>query len=250
MKKGKTRFTFKITDGSVKYSELIHQYAVTDGMKLFCIKDGIYYMNDAVTGCQSLEYTIHDNELILQAWIGGYNRPMPLEGRVNILLINAYRNKLVTLINALQQAGASFVGENIVNDITLLKANPTGQVKIIPLQNGNITSFQNQQINFNSGEDKTIQSNHNSTMQELYDKESKRKNILVTIGFIFAVINVILLVLSGSSILGGLGYLLTIYAGSQGLNTPKHKMAIATLVISIISLTLFLFLAIVGILFG
>lgn len=191
-------------------------------------------------------------ELILQAWIGGYNRPMPLEGKVNLLLINAYRNKLVTLIDALQQEGASFIGENIVNDITLLKPNPTGKVKVISLRKEKITNFQNQQMDFNANadEDKTTQLKNNLAMQELYDKESKRKNILVTVGFWIAVINAILLVLSGSSILGGLGYILTIYAGSQGLNTPKHKMAIATLFISIVSVILFLLLVTVGILFG
>lgn len=249
MKHGKTKLTFRINDNPEKYTRLIHQYAVIDEMKLFHVKDGIYYMNDSVTGGQSLEYAVYGNELILQAWISGYNRPTPLEGKVNLLLINAFRNKLVTLVNSLQQEGAVYTGEEVVESIALLNPNPTGQVQVIKLNKENISNSSNQDKNqattFNAAPPVT-----NPAMQQLQDKEMKRKNILVTAGFVIAILNILLLVLSGNSVLGGLGYIITFYAGSQGLHTPKHKMAIATLIITGISVVIFLFLLIAGIIFG
>lgn len=281
----RTKFRFSITVDENVFANLIHEYAVVDSMKQFYIKDGIFYMNDSATGCQSLDYSIANGELILRAWIGGWNRPMPLSGKVNFLLISAFRNKLMNLITALQNAGAILLSEEDVEENYLLISNPSGNKQIIDLRkvnqemNNNTTQYgsmqqapNNNTQQFESAQQSeapyaapvnNAQSSGNylytgnyqsQNMQntqgsgafgELQEKELKRKILLTKIGFVMSILNTLLL-LTGKSFLGGLGYLLIIGMGMQGLKTEKHKLAVSTIAISSITGILFLLLVIIG----
>lgn len=238
----KTRFRFQISENQERFSQVIMRYITIDGMKQFNIKQGVYYMNDVVTGGQNLEYAFINNELVIRAWIGGWNRPMPLSGKMNILLINAFRSKLTDLFTALQNEGAIFLGEDEVEDIALYTPNTSGVVKVVKLQD----------MNPHQGTIIQMQSSNNMNMNtdaldDFKQKENNRKELLTKIGLGIAILNALFL-LTGNSILGGLGYIITISLGVQGLKTKCRKLAIATIAISAISGIIFLFLVIIGLL--
>ena len=80
----------------------------------------------------------------------------------------------------------------------------------------------------------SIQNNANQFAQNFQDETNKRKGKLCEIGFWISILGV--LGALGGVALGLLVYVMDFYFASQGLKTKKRGKAIATIVLSIISI--------------
>lgn len=104
-------------------------------------------------------------------------------------------------------------------------------------------NIDNNQINYNQQPSQPIQNNYqepindaNQFAQNFQDETNKRKEKLCEIGFWISILGV--LGALGGVAMGLLVYVMDFYFASQGLKTKKRGKAIATIVLSIISIVI------------
>lgn len=168
--------------------------------------------------------TINGNNLIIEAWLDGALGDFPLEQNSLNMLAMDYRNSLNKLFQEINKLNNG--GMNMNNNFN----------------NQNI----NNQMNYdpNTGQPINNNDNNNNFVQSFQDETMKKKERMCEIGFWLSILG---LVCSFFGIAYGIFvYIMDFYFASQGLKTRKKGKAIATIVLSIISILFIIFTLIIA----
>lgn len=216
MAKGKSEYTIQFNCDSNAVNTLIQSYLQANGFQIYEKKGEQYYRaGDQMLGYRGFTYTFNGQNLIINAWLDGALGDFKLEQN-NMMAVN-YSNSLSTLFNEISKLNNGGVSMN--NQIN-------GQVP-----NGNIN---NNQVNVNPQVGQQEPNNANQFAKTFQDETNKRKEKLCEIGFWLSILGV--LGALGGVAMGLLVYVMDFYFASQGLKTKKRGKAIATIVLSIISI--------------
>lgn len=208
MKKGRDTFTFQLKEPD-KAQALINEWLQAYNFTVANLKDEPCYTRiDALTGCAFFNYQIQGSQLTLWIW------------QRTTKDVSVYRSNFIggfyrDIMNQLLEK---------ISAISINQAPGTA-----PVQNG---ANMNSQIN-NSGA-----SNSNGNFRDLSNKTDEK---LCIVGFIMALANTGLVLLGDSIALGGLGYVILFICAARGLKTQKRNLAIATIILGIVSLVIFIF---------
>lgn len=216
MAKGKSEYTIQFNCDSNAVNTLIQSYLQANGFQIYEKKGEQYYRaGDQMLGYRGFTYTFNGQNLIINAWLDGALGDFKLEQN-NMMAVN-YSNSLSTLFNEISKLNNGGVSMN--NQMN-------GQVP-----NGNIN---NNQVNVNPQVGQQVPNNANQFAKTFQDETNKRKEKLCEIGFWLSILGV--LGALGGVAMGLLVYVMDFYFASQGLKTKKRGKAIATIVLSIISI--------------
>lgn len=224
MKKGKSNYNLTFNSDSTLVNNIVQSYLKESGFNMYEKKGEKYYRaGDAMFGYKGFNYSINGNNLIIEAWLDGALGDFPLEQNSLNMLAMDYRdslNKLFQEINKLNNGGM-----NMNNNFN----------------NQNI----NNQMNYdpNTGQPINNNDNNNNFVQSFQD-ETMKKERMCEIGFWLSILG---LVCSFFGIAYGIFvYIMDFYFASQGLKTRKKGKAIATIVLSIISILFIIFTLIIA----
>lgn len=175
-------------------------------------------------GYRGLTYSISGQTITINAWLDGALGDFPLEQNLNMLAMN-YRNSLSTLFQEIENLNGGNTMNNNVNN---------GQMHFDPNTG--------QPLNQNMGQQPTVQpvnqmnnqQPQNSFSQTFKNENQKKQETMCEIGFWISIFG--LLGSFAGIMMGLLVYVLDFYFASQGLKTRKRGKAIATIVLSIISI--------------
>lgn len=229
MKKGRSTYTLQFKSDSDTIEKLMQSYISANGFT-FIEKKGEQYFRagDQMMGYRGLTYSISGQIITINAWLDGVLGDFPLEqNSLNMMAMN-YRNSLSTLFQEIENLnGGNTLNNNVNQNNNGMNFDPqTGQ----PI-NQNL----NNQMNYNNPQ---IQNNQTQFSQTFKIENQKKQETMCEIGFWISILG---LLGSFAGIMMGLFvYILDFYFASQGLKTKKRGKAIATIVLSIISIIIVL----------
>ena len=204
MAKGRSKYSIQFNSDSATVNNLVQSYLNAEGFKLH-EKKGEQYLRagDQMMGYRGFKSSIEGQTLNIEAWLDGALGDFVLEQN-NMMAIN-YRNSLNNLFQEISKLGSEGVNMN------------------------------NQNLNNNvQNVEQSVQNNANQFAQNFQDETMKRKEKLCEIGFWISICG--LLGAFGGVAMGLLVYIMDFYFASQGLKTRKRGKAIATIVLSILSI--------------
>lgn len=235
MNKGRSTYPVQFNTDSNTINNLMQSYLNAENFKIYEKKGEQYFRaGDQMMGYRGLKYSINGQTLTIEAWLDGALGNFPLEqNSMNIMAMN-YRNSL----NNLFQEISKLNGGNMNNNQMRFDPN-TGQpinqninnngMKFDP-QTGQPIQNNNQQVNQNN--------NINQFAQTFQNENEKKQEKMCEIGFWISILG-LLCSFTGVA-MGLLVYIMDFYFASQGLKTRKKGKAIATIVISILSIFIFI----------
>lgn len=224
MKKGKSTYTLQFMCDSNTVDQLMKNYISANGFVITEKKGEQYFRaGDQFMGYKGLTYSISGQTITINAWLDGALGDFPLEQNSHNMMAMNYRNSINTLFQEIQKLNNT--GVNMNNNMNF---DPnTGQ----PL-NQNIN---NNQMNFDPNTGQPInQTNVNQFAQTFQEETTKKQEKMCEIGFWLALFGLLCSFMGVAY--GVIIYILNFYFASQGLKTRKRKKAIATIVLSIISI--------------
>lgn len=225
MKKGKSNYNLTFNSDSTLVNNIVQSYLKESGFNMYEKKREKYYRaGDAMLGYKDFNYSINGNNLIIEAWLDGALGDFPLEQNSLNMLAMDYRNSLNKLFQEINKLNNG--GMNMNNNFN----------------NQNI----NNQMNYdpNTGQPINNNDNNNNFVQSFQDETMKKKERMCEIGFWLSILG---LVCSFFGIAYGIFvYIMDFYFASQGLKTRKKGKAIATIVLSIISILFIIFTLIIA----
>lgn len=172
-------------------------------------------------GYKGLIYFIQGQQITINAWLDGALGDFPLEqNSLNVMAMN-YRNSLSTLFKEIE--GGNTMNNNVNNGQMNFDPN-TGQ----PI-NQNIQQTTGDPVNQINTEQP--QNNFSQTFQ---DENQKKQEKMCEIGFWLSILGLVCSLFGVTY--GVIIYIMDFYFASQGLKTTKRGKAIATIVLSIISI--------------
>ena len=255
MKKGKSTYTLQFRCDSDTIQQLMQSYISANGFT-FIEKKGEQYFRagDQMVGYRGLTYTISGQQITINAWLDGAFGDFPLEvNNLNMMAMN-YRNSLSTLFQEIENLNGGNIMNNNVNNGQMNFDPNTGQ----PLNQNMGQQMMNQQFggqvpnnnqyNQNMGQQPMMnnqmqQPMNNQFSQTFTNENLKKQEKMCEVGFWISILG---LLCSFAGVMMGLFvYVLDFYFASQGLKTRKKGKAIATIVLSIISI-LIVILQIIG----
>jgi len=169
-------------------------------------------------------FNMYEKKGDIEAWLDGALGDFPLEQNSLNMLAMDYRNSLNKLFQEINKLNNG--GMNMNNNFN----------------NQNI----NNQMNYdpNTGQPINNNDNNNNFVQSFQDETMKKKERMCEIGFWLSILG---LVCSFFGIAYGIFvYIMDFYFASQGLKTRKKGKAIATIVLSIISILFIIFTLIIA----
>jgi hypothetical protein len=228
MKKGRSTYCFQVNCDSNTINQLIGRYLSANGFT-FIEKNGenFYKAGDAMAGYRGFSYSFANQILNINAWvIGLFGKEYPLDANgLNASLMN-YNNSLNILFQEI--ANLNNGGMNVNNQYPQNNMNNNTSPDQNNMTNTNMNNMQQPMIN-----------NANQFAQNFQTEANKKKEQMAEMGFWISVIGLF-------SSFFGVAYGIFIYAmdfyfASQGLQTRKRGKAIATIVLSIISIIIIIF---------
>ena len=200
MKKGRSNYNIAFNCDKSTINNLVQSYLSESGFNIYEKKGDKYYRaGDAMIGYKGFNYTINENNLNIEAWLDGSLGNFPLEQNSLNMMAMDYRNSLNKLfqeINRIDNGG----------------------------MNMNNNNFNNQNIN----------NNQNNFAQTFQDETMKKKEKMCNVGFWLSILGLVCSLFGVTY--GVIIYIMDFYFASQGLKTRKRGKAIATIVLSIISI--------------
>lgn len=215
MKKGRSNYNIAFNCDKSTINNLVQSYLSESGFNIYEKRGDKYYRaGDAMLGYKGFNYTINENNLNIEAWLDGSLGNFPLEQNSFNMLAMDYRNSLNKLfqeINRIDNGGMNMNNNNFNNQ-----------------------NINNNQMNYDPNTGQPINNNQNNFAQTFQDETMKKKEKMCEIGFWISILG---LIGSFAGIaMGLLVYIMDFYFASQGLKTRKRGKAIATIVLSIISI--------------
>lgn len=229
MKKGRSTYNIEFNCDASMVNNLIQSYIQANNFTLQT-KNGeqFYREGDAMLkGYRYFNYSITGNTLTIQAWFNSVLGDRPIEQSSVNMMAMEYRNSLVLLFNEISK---------LINGGNNMNNNEYQQEKLNnDMANQNINS---NQINFESVTSQPIQ-NSDQFAQTFENDANKKKETMCEIGFWISILGLL-----GSFfgvVMGLLLYILDFYFAAQGLKTRKRGKAIATIIMSILSILVVVF---------
>lgn len=219
MKKGRSNYTFHLNCDVNIVVGVIQSYLSAEGFsKINKNGEDFYRAGDAMVGYRDFNYSISDTELTISAWFAGAFGDVSVEqNSLNIQAMN-YRNSLNALFQEIERVNNN---GGIMNNNNINFDPMTGQ----PIQN-------NGQYNQNGTQ--YSQNNVSNFTQKFQNETTKKQEKMCEIGFWISIFGLLASFFGVSY--GLLVYIMDFYFASQGLKTKKRGKAIATIVMSIISI--------------
>ena len=269
MKKGRSTYTFKINNNAEQLNALVRQFISANNFVQENKNGELYYKSgDAMMGYKYFNYLINGDTLVIYAWLKNFSTDVEVEqdGLTSVnMSVMGYRNLLSSLfteIDKLNNATTNFGVVNTPNTNNITGYNPNiGDPAYVNTDvqqnanNGNVTGYnpntgepiyanasvqQNTNngnitgYNPNTGEPIYGNKNMNSFSNQFQNANTKRQETMCEVGFWISIFG-LFAVFSGVT-WGAIVYMFIFYFASQGLKTRKKNKAIATIVISTISI--------------
>lgn len=220
MKKGRSTYSFRFSCDVQTINNLIQGYLSGNGFRLHEKKGEQYFRaGDSMIGYKGFKYNFEGQTIVISAWLDGALGNFPVEQNSLNMLAMDYRNSLGPLFNEI--SNLSNGGNNM---------------------NNNQNNFNNSQMNFDPVTGQPLQNNgQNNTqfVQNFQSQTDKKKETMCEIGFWISIFG--LLGSFGGVAMGLLVYVMDFYFAAQGLKTRKRGKAIATIVMSILSILVVVF---------
>lgn len=226
MKKGKSTYTLQFKCDGNTIEQLMQSYISANGFT-FTEKKGEQYFRagDQMLGYRGLTYSITDQTITINAWLDGALGDFPLEqNSLNMMAMN-YRNSLSTLFQEIENLNGGNTMNNNVNN---------GQMNFDPNTGQPLNQNVGQQPTGQPVNQMNIQQPQNNFSQTFKNENQKKQETMCEIGFWLSILG--LLGSFAGIMMGLLVYVMDFYFASQGLKTRKRGKAIATIVLSIISI--------------
>lgn len=215
MKKGRSNYNIAFNCDKSTINNLVQSYLSESGFNIYEKKGDKYYRaGDAMIGYKGFNYTINENNLNIEAWIDGVSNDFPLEQNSLNMMAMDYRNSLNKLfqeINRIDNGGMNMNNSNFNNQ-----------------------NINNNQINYDPNTGQPINNNQNNFAQTFQDETMKKKEKMCNVGFWLSILGLVCSLFGVTY--GVIIYIMDFYFASQGLKTRKRGKAIATIVLSIISI--------------
>lgn len=226
MKKGRSTYTFQLNCNPNIANNLVQSYISANGFKTEQKDNEFYYKaGDSMVGYRYFNYNISGNVLTIYAWLKGTFGDIEIDqngiASMNMFLMN-YRNSLNKLFQEINKLNNG--GINMNNNLNQNNVN-NNQMNFDPMTGQPLNQNNNQQ---------PILNNTNQFTQTFKEETTKKQEKLCEIGFWVSIFGV-LCALGGVSI-SVLIFIMDFYFASQGLKTRKRGKAIATIVLSILSI--------------
>lgn len=219
MKTNRSTYTFNFSCDPNLVNNLIQSYLQANKYTLES-KNGeqFYRAGDAmIEGYRYFNYLISGQTITIYAWLKGAFGEVTLEqNSLNIVAMN-YRNSLNTLFQEISKlnSGANITG--VINNVE--------QPQVVDsIQQAPVQQPQNTQSDF---------------AQTFQNETTKKQEKLCEIGFWLSLFGLFASFFGVAY--GVIVYIIDFYFASQGLKTRKRKKAIATIVLSIISILIIIF---------
>lgn len=222
MKKGRSTYSVQFNVDQNTINNLMQSYLNAENFKTY-EKNGEQYFRsgDQMLGYKGLKYSINGQTLTIDTWLDGMLNNFSLENSgINVMAMN-YRNSLNKLF---QEVSKLNKGNNSMDN----------QFNIQNNENANIQN-NNQQIDAN---------NINQFAQNFKNENIKKQETLCEIGFWISILGLFASLFGVAY--GVIVYIIDFYFASQGLKTRKRGKAIATIVLSIISILIIMIQIIVA----
>ena len=226
MKKGRSNYTLQFRVDSNTVDQLMKSYLSANGFTVFEKKGQQYFRaGDQMMGYRGLIYSISGQTITIIAWLDGALGDFPLEqNSLNMMAMN-YRNSLSTLFQEIENLNGSNTMNNNVNNEQVNYDVRTGQP---------INQNYQQQLTGQSVNQINVQQRQNNFSQTFKNENQKKQETMCEIGFWLSILG--LLGSFGGVAMGLFVYIMDFYFASQGLKTKKRGKAIATIILSIISI--------------
>lgn len=218
MKKGKSTYTLQFRCDGNTIEQLMQSYISANGFT-FIEKKGEQYFRagDQIMGYRGLTYSISGQTITINAWLDGALGDFPLEqNSLNMMTMN-YRNSLSTLFQEIENLNGGNITNNNVNQ-------NNGQLSLNP-QTGQAINQQ--------------QPVQNQFSQSFKNENQKKQETMCEVGFWLSLFGLLCSFMGVAY--GVIIYILNFYFASQGLKTRKRGKAIATIILSIVSILLIIF---------
>lgn len=213
MKKGKSTYTLQFRCDGNTIEQLMQSYISANGFT-FIEKKGEQYFRagDQIMGYRGLTYSISGQTITINAWLDGALGDFPLEqNSLNMMAMN-YRNSLSTLFQEIENLNGGNITNNNVNQ-------NNGQLSLNPQPGQAINQQQPVQNQFS---------------QSFKNENQKKQETMCEVGFWLSLFGLLCSFMGVAY--GVIIYILNFYFASQGLKTRKRGKAIATIVLSIVSI--------------
>ena len=218
MAKIRSKFDFNFNCEQNIIEELIQNYIKNNGGKVIKKNDEEYYFLQISYLVPYFKYYINEKTLTIYAWFGGvFGEEIPVEKNKSNIYSGLYLDSLVELFKEIEKYCSNSSNSNSIVDINKMTNKESNDLDI--KENTNI----------------------NDSNAEILQKSNLKQNSnLCEIGFWLSIISLI------CSLFGSpLNFIINIFIftlAGQGINSPKKKKAIASIIILIISIILSLIL--------
>lgn len=205
MKKGRSTYTFQLNCDPNLINNLVQSYIQGNEYELQQKNGEQYYRaGDAMMGYKYFNYSISGQILTIYAWFKGAFGEVPIEQNSLNMIAMTYRNSINTLFQEIEKLNNG--GANMNNNMNF---DPnTGQ----PLNQNNVSQF----------------------TQTFQNETTKKQEKMCEVGFWLSLFGLLCSFMGVAY--GIIIYILNFYFASQGLKTRKRGKAIATIVLSIVSI--------------
>lgn len=232
MKKGKSIYTFKLNCSPNLADNLIQSYIQANKYSLQS-KNGeqFFKAGDAMLWYTYFNYDISGQTLTIYAWLKGLLGPVAIEKNSLNMLAMSYRNSLNTLFQGIAKLNSS---EEISNKESLNDHNYVNASAMANQNNNQTTSYASTVQAVKNNTQQPIQNAPDELAKTFQEETMKKQEKMCEIGFWLSIGGVVCAL--GGVTYGILVYIMDFYFASQGLKTRKRGKAIATIVLSIISI--------------
>jgi len=230
MKKGRSIYTFQLNCDPNLVNNLVQSYIQGNQYELQNQNGEQYYRaGDAmVQGYRYFNYSISGQTLTIYAWFKGAFGEVPIEQNSLNMMAMTYRNSLNTLFQEISKLN----NRELTNmNYSLNTAQPVNQNV-----NDNQMNFDPnnlQPLNQNNYQ-QPVQNNVEQFTQTFQNETAKKQEKMCEWGFWLSILGFLASFVGVTY--GAIIYILNFYFASQGLKTKKRGKALATIVLSIVSI--------------
>lgn len=246
MKKGRSCYTFQIYCDPNLINKLVLDYLSVNGFSLLQ-KNGesFYRAGDAMmSGYRYFNYVISGQNLIIYAWFKGmFGEVVVEQNDLNMMAMN-YRNSLSILFQEIAKLNGGVTmnnqyqnnsGDNQIGNQSMSYTQSVQNNMQQPIQNNNQQVYSNA-VNNQMGYGQNMQNNQGQFVQNFQAETVKKQEKMCEWGFWVSILGLLASFVGVSYSV--FIYILDFYFASQGLKTRKRGKAIATIVMSIISIVI------------
>jgi len=244
MKKGRSIYTFQLNCDPNLINNLVQSYIQGNQYELQQKNGEQYYRaGDAmVQGYRYFNYSISGQTLTIYAWFKGVFGEVPIEQNILNMMAMTYRNSLNTLFQEIEKLNNGGVNMNNNMNFDPNTGQPLNQNTNNSQMNFDSNTGQplnqninNSQMNFDPNTGQSLNQNNVSQFTQTFQNETtKKQEKMCEVGFWLSLFGLLCSFMGVAY--GVIIYILNFYFASQGLKTRKRGKAIATIVLSIVSI--------------